>query len=74
MDGWMDGWMDGRAGGWAGRLVGWRAEGQTCDFTSFPTVFQLYQDNGRVIMKGWLQWNTGYSRKDFGMARSVGQC
>ena len=25
----------------------------TCDFTSFSTVFQSYQDNGRVIMKGW---------------------
>ena len=25
----------------------------TCDFTSFSTVFQSYQDNQRVIMKGY---------------------
>ena len=29
----------------------------TCDFTSFSTVFQSYQDNGRVIMKNCVQWN-----------------
>ena len=23
-----------------------------CDFTSFSTVFQSYQDDGRMIMKG----------------------
>ena len=23
-----------------------------CDFTSFSTAFQSYQDNGRLIMKG----------------------
>ena len=31
----------------------------TCDFTSFSTVFQSYQDDERLIMKGcvqWLQW------------------
>ena len=28
-----------------------------CDFTSFPTVFQSYQDDGRVIVKGCVQWN-----------------
>ena len=26
--------------------------GMICDFTSFSTVFQLYQDDGRMIMKG----------------------
>ena len=26
-----------------------------CDFTSFSTVFQSYQDNGRMIMKGCVQ-------------------
>ena len=24
----------------------------TCDFTSFPTIFQSYQDNERLIMNG----------------------
>ena len=24
----------------------------TCNFTSFSTVFQLYQDNGRMVIKG----------------------
>ena len=26
--------------------------GLTCDFTSFPTVFQSYQDDGQMIMEG----------------------
>ena len=30
----------------------------TCDFTSFSTVFQSYQDDGRLIMKGCVQWNS----------------
>ena len=40
-----DGWMD-----------GW----MICDFTSFSTVFQSYQDDGRMIMKGCVQWNPVY--------------
>ena len=28
-----------------------------CDFTSFSTVFQSYQDNGPMIMKDCIQWN-----------------
>ena len=32
----------------------------TCDFTSFSTVFQSYQDDGRMIMKGCVQWNPVY--------------
>ena len=50
--GWMDdlrfydiGWMD-----------GW----MTCDFTSFLTVFQLYQENRWVIMISFVQWNPVY--------------
>ena len=27
------------------------------DFTSFSTVFQSYQDDGGIIMKGCVQWN-----------------
>ena len=30
-------------------------------FTSFSTVFKLYQDNGRVIMKGCVLWKPIYS-------------
>ena len=26
-----------------------------CDFTSFSTIFQLYQDDNRMIMKGCVQ-------------------
>ena len=29
----------------------------TCDFMYFSTVFQSYQDDGQVIMKGCVQWN-----------------
>ena len=29
----------------------------TCYFTLFSTVFQSYQDDGQVIMKGCVQWN-----------------
>ena len=29
----------------------------TCDFTAFSTVFQSYQDDGQMIMKGCVQWN-----------------
>ena len=33
--------------------IGWK----TCDFVSFLTVFQSYQDDLWVIMKGCVQWN-----------------
>ena len=33
----------------------------TCDFTSFLTVFQSYQDDGQMIMKGCVQWSPVYS-------------
>ena len=29
----------------------------TCDFTFFSTVFQSYQDDGRMIIKCSVQWN-----------------
>ena len=37
----------------------------TCNFTSISTVFQSYQDDGLVIMKGCVQWNCVYGWKDF---------
>ena len=43
----IDRWMD-----------GWMDE--ICDFTCFSTVFQSYQDEGRMIMKGCVQWNPFY--------------
>ena len=52
----------------------------TCDFTSFSTVFQSYQDDGRMIMNRWMQWNPftverilPQERLEPGSARSVGQ-
>ena len=30
------------------------------DFTPFLTVFQSYQDDGRMIMKFYVQWNPIY--------------
>ena len=32
-----------------------------CDFKSFSTVFQSYQDNGQMIMKGLGDWIPVYS-------------
>ena len=32
-------------------------ERMTHDFISCSTVFQLYQDDGRVMMNGCVQWN-----------------
>ena len=34
-----------------------------CDFTSFSTVFQSYQDDARLIVKGCVQWNSLYVEK-----------
>ena len=52
----------------------------TCDFTSFSAVFQSYKDDGRLIMKDCVQWNSVCGGEDFASsgdrtrsARSVGQ-
>ena len=37
----------------------------TCDFTSFSTVFQSYQDDDRLIIKGCAQWNPVYGCEEF---------
>ena len=31
-----------------------------CNFTSFSTVFQSYQDDGSLVMKSCEQWNSAY--------------
>ena len=58
------------------RMDGW----MTCDFTSFLTVFQSYQDDVWMIMKGCVQWNSVCGWEDFTSSeyrtrssRSVGQ-
>ena len=52
----------------------------TCDVTSFSTVFQSYQDDGRMIMKDCVQRNPVYGLEDLAWngartqtARSVDQ-
>ena len=35
----------------------------TCDFTSFSTVFQSYQDNEKAIMEGYVQWSLFMAEK-----------
>ena len=42
----MDGQMGRQTDGW-----------KICDITSFSTVFQSYQDDERLILKGCVQWN-----------------
>ena len=70
---WMDGWIDGRTdgrtdewmGGWVGKWVGgWMDGWMTCHFASFLTVFQSCQDDGQVIIKVCVQWNSIYDLKD----------
>ena len=57
-------------------MDGW----MTCDFTSFSTVFQSYQYDGRLILKGCEQWNSVFGWEDIASsgdqtqsARSIGQ-
>ena len=45
--------------------LGWMDGWMTCDVTSFLTVFQSYQDDGRMIMEGCMQWNLVYGWEDF---------
>ena len=37
----------------------------TCDFTFFLTVFQSYQADVWMIMKGYEEWNSVYGGEDF---------
>ena len=39
-----------------GLMDGW----MTCEFTSFSKVFQLYQDDERLTIKGCVQWISLY--------------
>ena len=54
--------------------------GLTCEFTSFSTVFQSYQDDERLIIKDCVQWNPLTDERistragiELGTSRSVGQ-
>ena len=40
-------------------MYGW----MTCDFTSFSTVLQSYQDDERLVMKSCAQWNPSTAEK-----------
>ena len=42
----------------------------SCNFTAFPAVFLSCQVDGRVIMKGCVQWNSIYNWKDFCLGES----
>ena len=42
------------------RIWRWMDGWMTCNFTSFLTVFQSYQDDVWMIMKGCVQWNSVY--------------
>ena len=44
-------------------LDGW----MICDFTPFSTVFQSYQDNGPMIIKGCVQWSPVYGSENFAL-------
>ena len=57
-------------------MAGWI----TCGCPSFSAVFQSYQDNGRMIMKGSVQWNpftveknSPRARLEFETSRSLGE-
>ena len=64
-------------------IIQWMDGWMTCYFTSFSTVFQSYQGDGRLIMKGCVQWSSGLRLRRFCpicssgdrtlSARSVGQ-
>ena len=51
----------------ASGMDGWMA----CNFTFFSTVFQSNQDNGRMTMKGCVQWDPVYCWKDFCLERGL---
>ena len=42
-----------------------------CDFRSFSTVFQSYQDDGRLIMKGCVQLSSVYGLRRFHLERKT---
>ena len=54
-------WIDSKCLSFFYLMDGW----VTCGFTSFSTVFQSYQDDGKLIMKDCVQWNSVFGGKDF---------
>ena len=56
-------WIDGRFDKWTHvGMAEWLADWMTCEFTSFATVFQSYEDDGWAIIKDHVQWNTVYDQ------------
>ena len=51
------------------RMDGW----MLCDFKSFSTVFQSYEDNGRMVMRGCVHGTHSHAVTEPETARSVGQ-
>ena len=47
-----------------------------CCFMSLSTLFKSYRDDGRVITKGSVQWNTLQSRAEshFQLVSNLGPC
>ena len=45
-------------------MDGWTS----CDFMSFSTVFQSYQGDGWMIIKGSVQWNPVNRQEDFALS------
>ena len=43
----------------------------TCDVASFSTAFRSYQDDGRMILKGCVQWNLVNDGKDPRLTRGL---
>ena len=43
----------------------------TCNFTPFSTVFQSYQDDEQMIMKGCVQWNPIWDSKDLCLIKTL---
>ena len=44
--------------------IKWMDAWMIFDFTSSSNVFQSYQDDGRMMMKGCVQWNPVYGWED----------
>ena len=66
MDGWMDGWMDGSMDGWIDGSMDESMDNLQF-YMLFPSISVLsgHRKGDNEIMKGCVQWNPLYDRKDF---------